>query len=87
MLYEVITLEAAPEQLYYPPVESHTKACIDGDIIPFNGKYYLFHKAEDGDPGIKLAISDKLTEGYQLVSDKRVDCQTVPVEGSGIFKS
>ncbi len=79
-------LEAAPEQLYYPPVKSHTKACIDGDIIPFNGKYYLFHKAEDGDPGIKLAISDKLTEGYQLVSDKRVDCQTVPVEGSGIFK-
>ncbi len=79
-------LEAAPKQLYFPPADSNTKACIDGDIIPFNGKYYLFHKAEDGDPGIKLAISDKLTEGYELVSDKRVDCQTRPVEGSGIFK-
>ena len=79
-------LEAAPKQLYFPPAESNTKACIDADIIPFNGKFYLFHKAEDGDPGIKLAISDQLTEGYKLVSDKRVDKETNPVEGSGIFK-
>lgn len=83
---DFIGLEAAPKQLYFPPAESNTRACIDGDIIPFEGKFYLFHKAEDDDPGIKLAISDKLTEGYQLVSDKRVDCQTKPVEGSGIFK-
>lgn len=79
-------LETVPKQLYFPPVESNTRACIDGDIIPFKGKFYLFHKAEDGDPGIKLAISDKLTGDYRLVSDKRVDCQTKPVEGSGIFK-
>ena len=79
-------LEAAPKQLYFPPADSNTKACIDADIIPFNGKFYLFHKAEDGDPGIKLAISGKLTEGYHQMSDKRVDCQTKPVEGSGIFK-
>jgi hypothetical protein len=79
-------LESAPQQLYYPPVESNTKACIDGDIIPFNNKYYLFHKAEDGNPGIKLAISDQLTEGYKLVSDERVDCERYGVEGSGIFK-
>lgn len=78
--------ESAPKQLYFPPANSNTKACIDGDIISFNGKFYLFHKAEDGDPGIKLAISEKLTEGYELVSDKRVDSQTKPVEGSGIFK-
>lgn len=79
-------LEAAPKQLYYPPANSNTKACIDGDIIPFNGKYYLFHKAEDGEPGIKLAISDQLTGGYELVSSERVDEETDPVEGSGIFK-
>lgn len=79
-------LEAAPKQLFFPPNGSNTKACIDADIITFKGKFFLFHKAEDGDPGIKLAISDKLTEGYQLVSDKRVDKQTKPVEGSGIFK-
>lgn len=79
-------LEAAPKQLYFPPEESNTRACIDGDIIFSNGKYHLFHKAEDGDPGIKLAISDHLTDGYKLVSDKRVDKETNPVEGSGIFK-
>ncbi|MFV0521155.1 MAG: family 43 glycosylhydrolase [Mangrovibacterium sp.] len=79
-------LEEAPKQLYFPPTDSKTKACIDGDIIPYNGKFYLFHKAEDGNPGIKLAISDKLTEGYKLVSDKRVDCEKAGVEGSGIFK-
>lgn len=80
------TLESPPEQLYFPSVESNTKACIDGDIIPFNGRFYLFHKAEDGNPGIKLAISDKLTEGYELVSDERIDLQRANVEGSGIFK-
>lgn len=78
--------EAAPKQLYFPSEESKTRACIDGDIIFSNGKYHLFHKAEDGDPGIKLAISENLTEGYQLVSDNRVDRETHPVEGSGIFK-
>ena len=78
--------EAAPKQLYYPPAESNNRACIDGDIIYKDGKYYLFHKAEDGSPGIKLAISDKLTEGYKLYSNKRMDCSDRPVEGSGIFK-
>lgn len=79
-------LENAPKQLYFPPANSNNRACIDGDIVEKDGKFYLFHKAEDGKPGIKLAISDKLTEGYQLVSNERVDAETNPVEGSGIFK-
>lgn len=79
-------LEAAPRQLYFPPAESNTRACIDGDIIHKAGKYYLFHKAEDGDPGIRLAISDRLTEGYRLVGDERVDKTREAVEGSAIFK-
>lgn len=79
-------LEAAPKQLYFPPEWSNNRACIDGDIIYKDGKYHLFHKAEDGQPGIKLAVSDKLTEGYELVSADRVDCENDPVEGSGIFK-
>lgn len=78
--------EAAPKQLYFPPSDSNTRACIDGDIICKDGKYYLFYKAEDGDPGIKLAISDSLTEGYNLYSNKRMDSSRDPVEGSGIFK-
>ncbi len=76
-------LEAAPKQLFFSPTNN---AAIDGDIILKNGKYHLFMKSEDGEPGIKLALSDQLTEGYELVSDKRVDCETHPVEGSGIFK-
>jgi hypothetical protein len=79
-------LEEAPKQLYFPPEESNTRACIDGDIIFYNEKYYLFHKADDNDPGIKLAISDQLTEGYQRYSEKRIDEESKPVEGSGIFK-
>ncbi|MDW7692404.1 family 43 glycosylhydrolase [Flammeovirgaceae bacterium SG7u.111] len=79
-------LETLPKQLYFPPATSNNKACIDGDIIYKDGKFHLFHKAEDGKPGIKLAISDKLTEGYELVSNDRVDSETNPVEGSGIFK-
>lgn len=75
-------LEAAPKQLFYSPTNN---AAIDGDIILKDGKYHLFMKSEDGEPGIKLALSDQLTEGYELVSDKRVDCETHPVEGSGIF--
>lgn len=79
-------LETVPKQLYFPPTDSNTKACIDADIIPYDGKFYLFHKAEDGDPGIKLAISDKLTEGYKLVGPERVDESKFKVEGSGVFK-
>ena len=76
-------LEAAPKQLFFSPTNN---ACIDGDIIKYQGKYHFFMKSEDGEPGIKLAISDKLTEGYELVSKERVDEETDPVEGSGIFK-
>src|SRR5680860_573590 len=79
-------LVSEPKQLYYPPANSNNKACIDGDIVYLNGKYHLFHKAEDGNPGIKLAVSEQLTEGYALVSNERVDKATDPVEGSGIFK-
>lgn len=76
-------LEAAPKQLFFSPTNN---AAIDGDIILKDGTYHLFMKSEDGEPGIKLALSDQLTEGYELVSDERVDRETHPVEGSGIFK-
>ena len=76
-------LEAAPKQLFFSPTNN---ACIDGDIIYHDGKYHLFMKSEDGSPGIKLAISNQLTEGYEQVSSERVDEETDPVEGSGIFK-
>ena len=76
-------LESTPKQLLYNPTGN---ACIDGDIIKKGNKYYLFHKSESGEPGIKLAISDKLTEGYTYLSLNRVDKEKERVEGSGVFK-
>ncbi|MFY9153840.1 MAG: family 43 glycosylhydrolase [Prolixibacteraceae bacterium] len=76
-------LESVPKQLLYNPTGN---ACIDGDIIKKDNKYYLFHKSESGEPGIKLAISDKLSEGYKYPNLNRVDKETERVEGSGVFK-
>ncbi|MBN2596955.1 MAG: family 43 glycosylhydrolase [Marinifilaceae bacterium] len=76
-------LEEAPKQLFFNPTNN---ACIDADIIKKDGEFYLFHKSESGDPGIKLAVSNKLTEGYEFVNTDRVDRETENVEGSGVFK-
>jgi len=79
-------LESTPKQLYFPPDYANSKASIDGDIIKKDGKFYLYHKAEDGSPGVKLAVSDQLTKGYKLVSSERVDREVNAVEGSATFK-
>jgi len=75
-------LETEPKQLFFSPTNS---ACIDGDIVLKDGKYHLFFKGESGKPGIKLAISDNLTEGYKLI-DEAVQQTKDPVEGAGVFK-
>ncbi|SEW35963.1 Glycosyl hydrolases family 43 [Chitinophaga sp. YR573] len=75
-------LETTPKQLFFSPDSS---TCLDADIIFKDGKYHLFMKATGKTPGIKEAISDKLTEGYVL-SDKRLEQTEEEVEGSGVFK-
>lgn len=75
-------LETAPKQLFFSPTKG---ACIDGDIIFKDGKYHLFFKTEGQGAGIKVATSDKLTEGYVL-SDTYVQQTKEPVEGAGVFK-
>jgi len=75
-------LETTPKQLFFSPSNS---GCIDGDIVGKDGKYYLFFKGESGVPGIKIAVSDKLTEGYVL-RDEQVQQTKDPVEGAGVFK-
>lgn len=75
-------LETVPKQLFFNPSNG---ACIDGDIVYKDGKYHLFFKTEDAGAGIKIAVSDKLTEGYQL-KDQFVQQTKDPVEGSGVFK-
>lgn len=75
--------EEAPKQLFYNPKE---KATIDGDIVKKDGVYHLFYKTEgDQDKGIKIAISDSLTSGYQPLPGN-VDQTEKAVEGSGVFQ-
>lgn len=75
-------LATEPKQLFFSPTNG---ACIDGDIIFKDGKYYLFFKTEGEGAGIKIAVSDKLTEGYVL-QDRYVQQTKDPVEGAGVFK-
>lgn len=75
-------LESEPKQLFFSPTNG---SCIDGDIVFKDGKYHLFFKTEGEGAGIKIAVSDKLTEGYKL-RDKYVQQTKDPVEGSGVFK-
>jgi arabinoxylan arabinofuranohydrolase len=75
-------LEAEPKQLFFSPTNG---ACIDGDIVFKDNKYHLFFKTEGAGAGIKVAVSDKLTEGYVL-KDKYVQQTKYPVEGAGVFK-
>jgi arabinoxylan arabinofuranohydrolase len=75
-------LEGEPKQLFFSPTNG---SCIDGDIVARANKFYLFFKTEGQGNGIKIAVSDKLTEGYVL-RDKYVQQTTSPVEGAGTFK-
>ena len=76
-------LEGTPKQLFFSPDNA---ACIDGDIIKKDGKYYLFFKTEDRLPGIKIAVSNRLTHGYTMQSPDYVQQTKSPVEGAGTFK-
>jgi arabinoxylan arabinofuranohydrolase len=76
-------LEGEPKQLFYSPDNA---ACIDGDIEKKDGKYYLFFKTEDRQPGIKIAVSNHLTNGYTMQSQDYVQQTKSPVEGAGTFK-
>ncbi|RYZ54887.1 MAG: beta-xylosidase, partial [Chitinophagaceae bacterium] len=76
-------LETEPKQLFYSPDGA---ACIDGDIVKKDGKFYLFFKTEDRHPGIKIAMSDRLTHGYKMERKDYVQQTKSPVEGAGTFR-
>jgi len=75
-------LETEPKQLFFSPTNG---PCIDGDIIFDQGKYHLFYKTEDSEKGIRVAVSDKLKEGY-VMRPGTVQQTKDPVEGAGVFK-
>ena len=55
---------------------------IDGDIIKVGDKFHLHYVA---DAKIRYAVSDKITQGYQ-VSPQRIDPNTVATEAPNVFK-
>ncbi|MBD1394244.1 glycoside hydrolase family 43 protein [Mucilaginibacter sp. ZB1P21] len=75
-------LETVPKQLFFKPDGG---SCIDGDIVLKDGRYYLFFKTEDKGKGIKIAVSDQLTQGYMMI-DKYVQQTKSWVEGASVFK-
>lgn len=75
-------LEDAPRQLFFP---ADKKSCIDADIIPHNGKYYMFYKTEGHGNGIKLAVTDSLTSGKWTEYPDYKQLTKESVEGAGVF--
>lgn len=75
-------LATEPRQLFFPPDGG---ACIDGDIVEKDGRFHLFFKTEGRTAGIKVAVSDRLTEGY-VQRDPYVQQTKDAVEGSGVYR-
>ncbi|GHT03533.1 arabinosidase [Bacteroidia bacterium] len=76
-------LETIPQQLYFP---ADSNSCIDGDIIPKDGKYYLFYKTEGNGNGIRVAVAESVTGSYLLQSTDYVSQTTEAAEGSCVYK-
>jgi hypothetical protein len=75
-------LETVPQQLFFHPTGG---ACIDGDIVFHEGKYHLFFKTEGSGNGIKKAVSENLTSGYEML-DRYLQQTSSGVEGSCVFR-
>ena len=75
-------LATEPRQLFFPPDGG---ACIDGDIVEKDGRFYLFFKTEGSGAGIKVAVSGRLTEGY-IQRDPYVQQTKDAVEGAGVYR-
>lgn len=76
-------LEGEPRPLFLP---ENGKSCIDGDIIPKDGLFYMFYKTEGHGNGIKLATTRSLTSGQWTEYDDYKQQTSEAVEGSCTFK-
>ena len=79
---EFTALETSPKVLFKSPAG---KSCIDGDIIPKDGKYHLFFKTEGDGNGLKKAVADAVTGPYVLY-DRYLHQTDEAVEGSAVFR-
>ena len=76
-------LEGEPKVLFTP---KDGKSCIDGDIIPKNGLFYMYYKTEGHGNGIRLAITDSLTADHWVEQPGYKQQTPYHVEGSCVFK-
>ncbi|TWT87130.1 hypothetical protein Mal64_26650 [Pseudobythopirellula maris] len=58
---EFTEMSEPPKLLFDYPIDC---SYIDGDITQVGNKFHLFYVPHDGTPGVKQAVSDRLTEGY-----------------------
>lgn len=78
------TLVTKPRKLYeYPNPE---KEAIDADICPMpDGRFAMTYVAHDGYPGIKIAYSDSINDGYDY-HDPQIDHEPRNCEAPNIWK-
>lgn len=76
-------IETLPQQLFQYADER--KSAIDGDITKKGNRYILSYVAHDGNPGIKLAYSDRPTGGWQF-DPRWIDLEPKACEAPHVFK-
>lgn len=76
-------METKPELLFTYPKEGINT--IDSDIIKAFGKYHLFYTPHDEGGGVKHAVSDSLTSGYEYLPG-RVDSKRAACEAPNVWK-
>lgn len=72
------------ETIHHLFMSNSMKDTIDGDIVKFNGKYYLYYK-DQGKGTICYAYSDSLTGKYIEPEDNIVNVRFNGVEGNFIY--
>jgi hypothetical protein len=75
--------ESEPQRLFdaYPG----DKTCIDSDLIRVGDRYHLFYVPHDGPPGVKQAVSDRLTSGYRY-DPRWIDPEPKACEAPNVWK-
>lgn len=76
-------LESIPQVLFTYPNERCS--AIDADITKVGDKYIMFYKTNDGELGIKQAISDRANGGYEF-NPRFYDTTSYACEGPNVWK-
>ena len=76
-------IESLPQLLFEYPDEN--VSAIDGDITRVGNKYHLFYVAHDGTPGIKQAVSDRMSGDY-VYDPKWYDFEPKACEAPTVWK-